>query len=38
MPVGLKKNGRLKKGYRFGRGGRVIKARAKTSRRRRRRR
>ncbi len=36
MPVGVKKNGRLKKGYRFARGGRVVKA--KTTRRRRRRR
>ncbi len=37
MPVGLKKNGKLKKGYRFARGGRVVKAKAKTTRRRRRR-
>lgn len=27
MPVGLKRNGRLKKGYRFAKGGRVVKAR-----------
>ncbi len=33
MPVGLKKNGRLKKGYRFARGGRVVKAKAKTTKR-----
>lgn len=38
MPVGLKKNGRLKKGYRFARGGRVVKAKAKRKTRRRRRR
>ncbi len=37
MPVGLKKNGKLKKGYRFSRGGRVVKAKNKTTRRRRRR-
>ncbi len=37
MKVGLKKNGKLKKGYRFARGGRVVKAKTKTTRRRRRR-
>lgn len=37
MPAGLKKNGRLKKGYRFKRGGGVVKAKAKTRKRRRRR-
>jgi len=36
--TGLKRNGRLKKGYRFARGGRVVKARKTTTRRRRRRR
>lgn len=29
MAVGKHKNGRLKKGYRYGRGGRVIKAKKK---------
>lgn len=33
----LKSNGRLKKGYRFAKGGRVVKAKAKTTRRRKRR-
>lgn len=33
--TGLKSNGRLKKGYRFAKGGRVVKAKASTSRRRR---
>ncbi len=28
MAIGLKRNGRLKKGYRFKRGGKVVKAKA----------
>lgn len=36
--TGLKANGRLKKGYRFARGGRIVKAKAAPARRRRRRR
>lgn len=35
--TGVKSNGRLKKGYRYARGGRVVKAKAKKSTRRRRR-
>lgn len=39
MAVGLKRDGKLKKGYRFAKGGRVVRAKAarKTTRRRRRR-
>ena len=36
MPMGLKANGRLKKGFRFAKGGRVVKAKGTTKRRRRR--
>lgn len=35
MANGLKSNGRLKKGYRFKKGGGVVKAKAKTRRKRR---
>lgn len=38
MATGLKRNGRLKKGYRFARGGRVVKAKATAAKSRRRRR
>lgn len=34
MAVGKKANGRLKKGYRFAKGGRVVKAKAKKRKRR----
>lgn len=37
MPVGKFKNGRLKKGYRYAKGGRVVKAKAPAKRRARRR-
>ncbi len=36
--TGLKENGRLKKGYRFARGGRVVKAKSTSGKRRRKRR
>lgn len=32
MPMGVTKSGRLKKGYRYAKGGRVVKARKKSKR------